>query len=266
MEDFIKNIIVEKRFFELTDKEKNLIKDWASNEDEFEALKMTFLSISDFNKENETKLSPSVKERLNDRFAAKHAHQSEGYWNRFLIFFFPRDTQLFKKPAFQLVMVALIVAFMLPLLWQDKPMQYAMHEESNSLDIDTIDSIEENNKQEESIQKSLNREGKEEVHIDSDNVVVEIIEENDMIIPEKDISTKHSPQTESFFEITKDWDNSKNEEPLVAVPSTKRASADIQQMDDMPMISSKGFTAEYKNTIPKTVETSETLGLLTALF
>ena len=40
----------------------------------------------------------------------------------------------------------------------------------------------------------------------------------------------------------------------MAVPSAKSTNADIQQMDDMPMISSKGFTAEYKNTIPKTVE------------
>lgn len=257
MEDFIKNIIVEKRYFELTPKEKSIILDWASNEEEFDALKMTFLSVSELNIENEKQLSPKIKQSLNERFAAKHAIQNEGYWNRFLIFLFPKETHFFKKPAFQLVMVALTVALIIPFLWQNKPAQYAMNE--NNIKIDKLEDIDHKKipsarekkevilKNEIEIPKDQKKESKEEG-------VVEIYQStNEDIQPDFDLEQNIQPNEIYLEEIAE-------------TQSAKIVNADIQQLDEMPMISSKDVAKADNKKSSKQVDASETLGLLTALF
>lgn len=257
MEDFIKDIIIEKRFFELTPKEKSMIKEWVANEEEFDALKLTFLSASDLNIENEKELSPQVKQRLNERFAAKHAIQNEGYWNRFLMFFLPKDTQFFKKPAFQLVMVALVVALVIPFLWQNKTAQYAMNE--NKIKIDEIEGNDHKKitsskekeegelKSEIEIPKDQNKESKEEGVVEIDQSTIEDIQ------PDFDMEQNIQPNEIYLEEIAE-------------TQSAKRANADIQQLDGMPMILSKDVATAYKKESSKLVDASETIGLLTALF
>jgi hypothetical protein len=269
MEDFIKNIIVEKRFFELTQKEKSILKEWAENEEEFDALKLTFLSVSSFNQEKQAELSPSVKKRLNDRFAAKHVHQKEMWMNKLLLFFFPRDTQFFKKPAFQLVMVALTVALVIPFLWQNQAPQYAMNTTVEKLELDTVESLESEAQSKELSQENSDQKAEEFSDEILEPQVSSVSEER---FVETSIGPLPNPAAEelnkkfNLDEIKIDWDNGKNDEEIVANPSVKRANAEIQQLDEMPMFSSKDMATEYKKTVPKTVDVSETLGLLTALY
>src|SRR5690554_7584341 len=65
--------------------------------------------------------------------------------NKFLHFFFPKNIQFFKKPAFQLAMVALIVILLIPFLWQERTAQYAMNEGQRKLEVEKVqkDRIEE---------------------------------------------------------------------------------------------------------------------------
>ncbi|PWH86361.1 hypothetical protein [Brumimicrobium oceani] len=257
MEDFVKNIIVEKSYFELTPKEKEIVQDWASNEEEFDALKMTFLAVSDFNIENEKQLTPNVKQRLNERFSAKHAVKTDGFLNRFLIFFFPRDTHVFKKPAFQLAMIALIVALVIPFLWQENPAQYAMNEENEKLEVERVQpkKVSETNETHNKVElKELIENSSaeiKEVSVDQPKrVVPQAVKEQ-----EQESTTLKSDDTEEIYL-----------EEIVQVPSTSKMDAELQQLDDLPMISRKDANVEYKTPSSKQVEASETLALLTALY
>lgn len=260
MEDFIKNIIVEKRFFELTEKEKGLIREWATNEEEFDALKLTFSAAIALNTENKDALSASVKNKLNERFAAKHAMQRETLWNKFLIFFFPRNTQFFKKPAFQLAMVALVVLLIIPFLWREKPAQYAMHKSNLEIQRDTLESVNKaSNNPSSSSNEKVNENSKEEINTNEKTLEIVKHSEGDAKLIEP-----VPPRITSF-----DDDNFADEiylEEIVETQSAKRTNSDFQQMDDMPMISSKDMSVKDKNNSPKQIEASETLGLLTALY
>lgn len=258
MKDFIKDIIIEKKFFELTRREKIVIKKYAKNEEEYDALKLTFLAVNSLKKENEAELSPSVKNRLSERFAAKHSQQNESFGNKILLFFFPRNTQFFKKPAFQLVMVAIVVALIVPFLWQNDAPQYAMKDDSIKLKVDSLEAL---NKKQNS---SLKEEVKEEVEVqESENQLKEsVIDDSpEIIAPTLDILQP---------KINMDYKNIQADEiyleEVVETQSAKRMNADAQQMDDMSMTAGRDMAEKSYNDIPKKVEVSETLGLLTALY
>src|SRR5690554_6514072 len=138
MEDLIKNIILNKSYFELTSSEQKSIQEWASNEEEFDALKAVLMATQSMADQSKVKPSSSVKQRLDDRFAAKHAGQHVTLWSKFLHFFFPKNIQFFKKPAFQLAMVALIVILLIPFLWQERTAQYAMNEGQRKLEVEKV--------------------------------------------------------------------------------------------------------------------------------
>lgn len=256
MEDFIKNIIVEKKFFELTPKEKSMIKEWAENEEEFDELKLTLLAASSFTKEKQVELSPSVKNRLNERFAAKYAQKNESLWNKFLIFFFPSDTQFFKKPAFQLAMVALLVLLIIPFLWQEKPAQYAMQEKNIK-----IERFEEPEHKEN---PSTN--AKKEVKVETDIAKKEGEELKDQNIVE--ITQSINEEVQPVLKVEQDIEVSEMYlEEVVEPQAANRMSPDIQQLDEIQMTPNKDLAKKKEaNNLPKKVDASETLGLLTALY
>ena len=264
MEDFIKNIILEKKYFELTSSEKQSIQEWAASEEEFDALKSVLLATQLVAIDNEAQLSPSVKQRLDDRFAAKFAHQNETLWNKFLIFFFPRDTQFFRKPAFQLVMVALVIALIIPFLWQDKPAQYAMNEGDKNLEIE-IEKKEAQSTKSTEVQKN-----------DLDNKAI-----SDVISPEVSEKTKLAEpvlsqeylldKIESFSsanDMSSKFDlKEMRSQPPVPSP-TYDEIAEAEEMVSPSNVSAKK-TAAGMNMFAqpkKQVETSETLDLLMALY
>lgn len=261
MEDFIKNIIVEKKYFELTSSEKQSIQEWALNEEEFDALKAVLLATQAMTVQNESQLSPSVKQRLDDRFAAKYAHKNETAWNKFLIFFFPRDTQFFKKPAFQLVMVALVVALIIPFLWQDNPAQYAMNENRKRLEIEESKSpslkgkefqSEESEKQNQDKEKQIETSelNKESESLKEAEYLFEKIESVSSIVVENVIDLKKARSMDALSSPTYDQIDEITEELSLTITSSEKSSARIKDVAG-----------------PKSkIETSETLDLLTALY
>ncbi|RYM33413.1 hypothetical protein ERX46_10760 [Brumimicrobium glaciale] len=275
MEDFIKNIIVEKRFFKLTPKEKSILKEWAENEEEFDALKLTFLSVSSFNQEKQAELSPSVKKRLNDRFAAKHVHQKEMWMNKLWLFFFPRDTQFFKKPAFQLVMVALTVALVIPFLWQNQAPQYAMNTAVEKLDpitigLDTVESLESEAQSKELSQENSDQKAVELSDEFREPQISSIVEERFVettIGPLPNPAAKEMNQNFNLEESKIDWDNGKNDDDIVASPSAKRTQSDFR-LDNVEVMSpaGKNMDTKFSKAAPKFVDVDETMGLLMALY
>ena len=266
MEDFIKNIIVEKRFFELTPKEKLMIKDWAENEEEFDALKLTFLSTASFNLEKQVQLSSSVKKRLKDRFAAKHVHQKEIWLNKVLLFFFPRDKQFFKKPAFQLVIVAITVALVIPLFWQKETPQYAMIDDADQLELDTIKSLQKESKIKinEAVDQDLLKEQPIEKRV-ADN---KLKDNSSVTSTELTSPTINNDQPNLTFNHIDNQVEDLYKDETIEIQSSKRAKTEIQLLEEMGKIqfSRNDVAMDYKKPIPEKVDVSETIGLLTALF
>src|SRR5690554_2722937 len=97
MEDLIKNIILNKSYFELSSSEQKSIQEWASNEEEFDALKAVLMATQSMADQSKVKPSSSVKQRLDDRFAAKHAGQNVTLWSKFLPFFLSKKHTVFQK-------------------------------------------------------------------------------------------------------------------------------------------------------------------------
>lgn len=260
MEDFIKNIIVEKKFFELTPKEKSIISEWAKNEEDFDALKLTFTSAEVLKNHKMHKVSPSVKEKLNERFAAKHAQENGSIWNKFLLFFFPRDRNFFKKPAFQLAMVALVVLLLLPFLWQDKPAQYVMHD--SKIEIERTDGLDKLNEKRES-EKSV---GKVKEEMKSEELTLDLKENDDVIVEDLKIIPKLEAQPIPTIIEEESLTDEMYLEEVVEIQSDKKLNTEFQQMDMVPMISSKDIAIDDRKKSAKQIDASETLGLLTALY
>jgi hypothetical protein len=260
MEDFIKKIIREKKFFELSQSEKQSIHEWASNEEDFDALKSVLMVTQTMAAQNESQLSPHVKRRLDDRFTAKYGHQNDTAWNKFLIFFFPKDKQFFKKPAFQLAMVALVVVLVIPFLWQNKPAQYAMNDERNKLEVEKhkIESLKENQAQDQ-FKQDVNTEKSKKVpelgKQDTPQLEEEYLLDNIESVSSDDAVNKGINLNELRSKIEKDAPTFDDIEEVSEAPSPSIVSAQKRSANSSTIAQVKGK-----------VETLETLDLLTALY
>ncbi len=111
----IEQLIKTRTFQSLTYEEREQIKDWASTEDEFVQMKQVLISAQHVGEKSVKTPDPSVKRKLDERFKSKHnAHQVKG-WQRLMRQLWPEGQPLFFRPAFQVGVVVLLVAFSLPL-------------------------------------------------------------------------------------------------------------------------------------------------------
>jgi len=255
MEDFIKHIIIEKKYFELTQKERSLINEWVANEDEFDSMKQTFISIDALNIDNENNLSSSVKEKLNERFAAKHAPQNEDYWNKFILFFFPKDTQFFRKPAFHLAVVALVVLLTIPFLWQDESAQYAM--QKSEIKIDTFEFDDKLNDEQSSNTDKVKKE------LNSTELTFKPKEEQIVNDKEEVIGVQEEELTIPIFK----GDNFLTGDMVIEETHiSKRLDVEIQNSDEILLRADKDQVNEGEKVSAEIIDASETLALLTPLY
>lgn len=256
MEDFIKNTILKKKYLELTSSEKESIGLWATDEEEYDALRSVLLKTYSMALKNEAHLSPSVKQKLDERFAAKHAQQSETLWNRFLVFFFPRDVQFFKKPGFQLAIVALVIALIIPFLWQDKPAQYALNEDrkGNKVEVKQIEPVKEKEVVNQDSKTQENSDEKiVEMHIDDLELKIEPHSVDDDMHDkiEAPVLADYPVMEEVQYDEVARPELAETEE--IASPKNVNAKRSASSLKEMAQPE-------------KRVESSETLGLLMALY
>lgn len=119
MEKNIENIIRTKSYLELSEVEREQIKEWASSEEEFNQLKMVLLSVDSLSEKQEEELNPVIKQRLDVRFQEKFNKQRLVWYNKLWLFLWPQETQVVRKPLVHLVAVGLIVALVIPFLFQN---------------------------------------------------------------------------------------------------------------------------------------------------
>lgn len=103
------DIIISKRYFELNAAEKEAVKEYASNEEDYEAMRWFLISTgNEFAKE---KIEPSSDLR---RGVMAHLNQKQTapktiWLNGVSAFLFPSDKKFFQYPAFQMAAVAAVV-------------------------------------------------------------------------------------------------------------------------------------------------------------
>lgn len=114
------DIIIKKQFTELSEKDRIQLKDWCSNEDEFEQLKLVFKGIERLKtKEIETPRT-ETKKSLDDLFAQKHSKGASAVWyNSILIALYPVDKPLVQRPILQIAAIGLLMLLVYPFLFKN---------------------------------------------------------------------------------------------------------------------------------------------------
>ncbi len=115
------DIIISKRYFELNAAEKEAVKEYASNEEDYEA--MRWFLISTGNKFAKEKIEPSSNLRSG---VMAHLNQKQTapktiWLNGVSAFLFPTDKKFFQYPAFQMAAVAAVVVTIV-LIYNQNPL------------------------------------------------------------------------------------------------------------------------------------------------
>jgi len=117
MEKELVNTILEKEFNELSSNERVALNDYCTSEEEFEQLKMVFLSVESLKKSETVQPRVETKNSLDDIFAQKHGHKPRAIWyNSALVVLYPTEKTFVKRPLVQIAAVALLLLLAYPLV------------------------------------------------------------------------------------------------------------------------------------------------------
>lgn len=117
MEKELVNTVLEKEFNELSSNERVALNDYCSSEEEFEQLKMVFLSVESLKKSETLQPRVETKTSLDDIFAQKHGHKPRAIWyNSALVVLYPTEKAFVKRPLVQIAAVALLLLLAYPLV------------------------------------------------------------------------------------------------------------------------------------------------------
>lgn len=117
MEKELVNTVLEKEFNELSSNERVALNDYCSSEEEFEQLKMVFLSVESLKKSETVQPRVETKNSLDDIFAQKHGHKPRAIWyNSALVVLYPTEKAFVKRPLVQIAAVALLLLLAYPLV------------------------------------------------------------------------------------------------------------------------------------------------------
>lgn len=117
MEKELVNTILEKEFNELSSNERVALNDYCTSEEEFEQLKMVFLSVESLKKSETLQPRVETKNSLDDIFAQKHGHKPRAIWyNSALVVLYPTEKTFVKRPLVQIAAVALLLLLAYPLV------------------------------------------------------------------------------------------------------------------------------------------------------
>lgn len=117
MEKELVNTVLGKEFNELSNNERVALNDFCTSEEEFEQLKMVFLSVEALKKSENLQPRVETKKSLDDIFAQKHGHKPRAIWyNSALVVLYPTEKAFVKRPLVQIAAVALLLLLAYPLV------------------------------------------------------------------------------------------------------------------------------------------------------
>lgn len=117
MEKELVNTVLGKEFNELSNNERVALNDYCTSEEEFEQLKMVFLSVEALKKSENLQPRVETKNSLDDIFAQKHGHKPRAIWyNSAMVVLYPTEKAFVKRPLVQIAAVALLLLLAYPLV------------------------------------------------------------------------------------------------------------------------------------------------------
>ena len=280
MESNIKNIIKNYQYYELDETQKQLISEWASNSDEFDALKHAFIAADAI---GEQEINPTIKQRLDVRFAEKFNKERLVWYNKLWLFLWPNDVSFYKRPLVQFAAICLIAVFSIPFFPNYDKQQLAMNETEKK----NIVEEGKQDKQEKVIAPNKNDSEKGEemdkVSSNDKDAVAEISEEN--IFEE----SEELAQEQVGWQLNPSPEEKSLEDNFGSAAISDQRNKDNQNLDDFegveeseqqdykagylradadaPIANSQSrATTSDRRSVRKKVETEETIDLLTALY
>lgn len=117
MEKELVNTILDKEFNELSSDERVALNDYCGSEEEYEQLKMVFLSVESLKKSETTEPRIQTKNSLDEIFAQKHGHKPRAIWyNSALVVLYPKEKAFVKRPLVQIAALALLLLLAFPIV------------------------------------------------------------------------------------------------------------------------------------------------------
>lgn len=117
MEQDIFDIVKLKDFSELTTEERMQLEEFCENEQEFSQLKSSLLGIDRFVQTDNIQPDEKVKQSLDDLFMAQSYPKIAPLWyNKLIVFLYPKDKPAYKRPALQIAAAALLFLMLTPLI------------------------------------------------------------------------------------------------------------------------------------------------------
>jgi|GEM_PF-2145302 len=104
----IEHIIKSKKYFELTAEELAEVSNYASNEAEYDDMKLFLASTHEAVQNQKIKKTEELDKKVLNYLNHSYS-QTVPWYNSVLLFLFPRDKQFFKYPAFQIAIASLFV-------------------------------------------------------------------------------------------------------------------------------------------------------------
>lgn len=130
----IEDIIMNKKFFELTDEEKNLIHEFAETEIDFEQLKFVFTQLEVVKTAEKPVVNKAVKVNLDVLFDKTFASKRLAWYNKLWLVLWPEDTRFYARPLVQFATVLVLIVSIVTLVPFSEKTQLAMNESTgNSL-------------------------------------------------------------------------------------------------------------------------------------
>jgi hypothetical protein len=102
-------IIISKRFFELSPSEKELIKDYASNEEDYEAMRWFLISAGNSFAQEKIEPSAGLRKGVIAHLQQKQTAPKTIWLNGVGAFLFPAEKRFYQAPAFQMAAVAAVI-------------------------------------------------------------------------------------------------------------------------------------------------------------
>lgn len=281
MESNIKHIIKNYQYFELDEAQKEMISEWASNGDEFDALKRTFIATDAI---GEQEINPTIKQRLDVRFAEKYNNERLVWYNKLWLFLWPSDVSLYRRPLVQFAAICLIAVLTIPFFPNIKNQQLAMNEQEGK---ELVDEQKEEEELVPSKDDADNAQQEIEIGIDENNALAETSEDNVVEEPFEISEEQKGWQLKSGQE--EGFDDNK----FGTEGSVTQSRKDTERLDDLELAKDrdKDYSTDYLgaadsdmpvagNIAPagvssdsradsrarKKVEVEETIDLLTALY
>ena len=101
-------LIISKKYFELTPSELEIVSELVSNESEFEDMKSFLVATQNTFESQKIKATPELDKKI---MAHLHAAptQNKVWYKSLMLFLFPRDRRVYQYPAFQLALATVLI-------------------------------------------------------------------------------------------------------------------------------------------------------------